>query len=90
MLLMYTLCLPVNKPSPNNRPHNGYKDAPKKITAKLSSFFSFEWQKKFAQKLSFYIIFTINILSAESGADSPRSGCEAATRSTKTYTVFLL
>ena len=91
MFLMYTLCLPVNKPSPNNRPHNGYKDAPKKITAKLSSFlFSFEWLKKFAQKLSFYIIFTKNILSAESVADSPRSGCEAATRCTKTYTVSFL
>ena len=32
----------------------------------------------------------MNILSAESGADSPRSGCEAATRCTKMYTVSLL
>ena len=36
---------------------------------------------------SFYYFFTKNILSAESGADSPRSGCEAATQCTKTYTV---
>ena len=71
MLLMYTLCLPVNKPSLNNRPHNGYKDAPKKITAILSSFFCLVLSggKKFAQKLSFYIIFTINILSEESSTD---------------------
>ena len=39
---------------------------------------------------SFYYFFTKNILSAESGADSPRSGCEAATRCTKIYTVSLL
>ena len=39
---------------------------------------------------SFYYFFTKNILSAESGADSPRSGCEAATRCTKTYTVSFL
>ena len=36
---------------------------------------------------SFYYFFTKNILSAESGADSPRSGCEAATQCTKMYTV---
>ena len=39
MLLMYTLCLPVNKPSPNNRPHNSYKDAPKENCVKFVVFF---------------------------------------------------
>ena len=39
---------------------------------------------------SFYYFFTKNILRAESGVDSPRSGCEAATRCTKTYTFFFL
>ena len=39
MLLMYTLCLPVNKPSPNNKPHNGYKDAPKENYVKIVVFF---------------------------------------------------
>ena len=75
MLLMYTLYLPVNKPSPNNRPHNGYKDAPKKLRQYCRLFlFSFEWRKKFSQKLSFYIIFNINILSAESTPFGLRGG----------------
>ena len=30
MLLMYTLCLPVNKPSLNNRPRNGQVSKPTK------------------------------------------------------------
>ena len=62
MLLMYTLCLPVNKPSPNNRPHNGYKDAPKKITAKLSSFFCLVLSGiKNSLKNSLFISFLLSI-----------------------------
>ena len=83
--------LPINKLSPNQTAQRLQRRAEKNYVKIVVFFlFSFEWHKKFAQKLSFYIIFTINILSAESSTESPNSGCEAATRCTKTYTVSLL
>ena len=82
-----TPCLPVNIPILNKTAQRLRRRAEKNYGKIVFFLFSFEWQKKFAQNSLFISFFTINILSAESGADSPRSGCEAATQCTKMYTV---
>ena len=65
MLLMYTLCLPVNKPSPNNRPHNGYKDAPKKLRQNCRLFCLVLSGIKNSLKNSLFISFLLSIYWAQ-------------------------
>ena len=95
ILLKDALRLPINKPSPNQTAQRACEQADKKKRQRFCcrSFvgaFIFYNLYISSYKFFFFYFFTKNILSAESGADSPRSGCEAATRCTKMYTVSLL
>ena len=90
--VMACLYLLRHRTTPKNRPLNGQVSKPTKNRRMVSvglfvGAFIFMIYIFPLINSSFYYFFTKNILSSESGADSPRSGCEAATQCTKTYTV---